>query len=147
MQKNELSFKKCFIVFSFNFIFFAFLMIINMGIENPYVFNIILIVFYLVILLFKDELFIITSQISFMIICYVFLDLLWIKTRLQAPLELKYIVDLICVVLIIKIISKSNYYKTVLKDKFFITIMLIEMLSLSVVIINNGSIYFNTSMQ
>lgn len=83
---------------------------------------IILLLVYSIFLLSKDTITIVKYQISYVLISYSVLDYLFNYTRLDIPLELKYVAEIISFILILKIVSNYKKYSYSLKDPIIIII-------------------------
>lgn len=83
---------------------------------------VILIITYTIFLLSKDEVEIIKYQISYAVIVSVIVDNIFAFTKLQMPLELKYFIDFISLIILFKIILNFKKYRTIIKDRILIII-------------------------
>lgn len=102
---------------------------------------IILILSYILYIILIDEKDIITNQISLLIVLNVFYDMLWRKTLLDVPLELKYLIDFMSIILLFKIILHRNKYKLVFKDSIVILTLIWIVISMIISFSNNVSLY------
>lgn len=75
---------------------------------------------YILYIFLMNEKDIVTNEVSLLIVLNVFYDMLWRKTLIDVPLELKYLIDFMSIIIIFKIILHRNKYKLVFKDSIII---------------------------
>lgn len=117
------------------FVFFTCFLGSFTGIFKFFIYGFVLIG-YLIYLINKDERIIVMHQLYFLILNEVMLDSLFHYIRIQTPLELKYISEIISLVLIANIIKNRKDYKNLLKNKVLITVLFIIVINIVLCIIN-----------
>lgn len=78
----------------------------------------------------KDEVQIVKYIINYAIISTIIIDYLFLYLHIKMPFELKYIPDIVSVLLIYKIIEQNKKYLTVLKDKILHFVLIILILNI-----------------
>ncbi|MFL0163634.1 hypothetical protein [Candidatus Clostridium helianthi] len=113
--------------------------------EAKYILYAIFGLIYILYLLKKDEIDIIKNQISYTLISYVVLDSILAHTKIDVPFELKYLSEIISIILIFKILINFNEYKNSIKDSIAIIIIMCIIINFIYVCITtrNLSDFFN----
>lgn len=92
--------------------------------------------FYIYYLIKKDERVIILHQLYFLILSEFMLDSIFHYIRIETPLELKYISEIISLVIILKIIMKRKDYENILKNKVLMLVFFIIVINIIITIVN-----------
>lgn len=95
---------------------------------------------YFFYLLNKNEVTIVLHQFYIMILNEFILDNMFHYIRVETPMELKYITEVISLILIVKILLNKNKYNNLIKDKVLIGTLIILIINSTIVIINNESV-------
>lgn len=120
-----------------NCIFFLVLLISSKFGDLKWIFYILFIGIYIIYLLRKSNVVIVKYLISFLLISSVCLDTIYIKTLINTPMEIKYVIDIISSLLLFKIIVNIKRYKLILKDPVFVLIIISIISSIVLFIIHN----------
>lgn len=94
------------------------------------IYPIVLFIYYLFLFIQKRDNDIVLYQIIMFIISTFILDIIFHYFKISTPLELKYIVEGISIVLFLRILINRKVYTDILRDYFFITISIIIIFSL-----------------
>lgn len=89
-----------------------------------YIISLIVLVTYCIYILTKDERRIVFYQMYLFVVIEFILDFLFQYTPFSPPLELKYLIDFISFILLLKIIRNKEMYTIILKDRVFQFILL-----------------------
>ena len=105
-----------------NLILFICLLISSRISDLKWLFYLIFIFIFIIYLLKQSDITIVKHQISYIFISYSILDFLFYFKIINASMELKYITDIISIVLLFKVLINFYKYKCIIKDSFFIII-------------------------
>lgn len=116
-------------------------LLISSRLPYKYLIYLIIILAYSIYLFTQKSINIIKYQISFMLISSPCLDMLYLNTGKTIPMEIKYLIDIVLILLCFKMLINSREYKKVFNDSFIILIIMTILLNCIICIINKGNIY------
>lgn len=96
---------------------------------------------YTIYLFKKNELEIVKYIISYTIITTVIIDYLFVYLHINVPFELKYIPEILSLLLVYIIVMKLDIYKEILNDSLFIIAIMIILFNFIYLISNDSNIY------
>lgn len=132
------SLNKVYMFFVFNTIFTILLLMINISSFKAYIWiPIILFTIYIFLLDIYD---LIINQIILLIDFNVIYDILWRKTNLDIPLNCRFIIDIISVIILLKIIINFKQFKNVIKDSIFWIVIIFIIFSIVISAVNKISL-------
>lgn len=107
-------------------------------ITKPIVYLVVLSIYFLYLLI-QNEKVIVIYQISMLLISVFIFDIMFHYIRIDTPLELQFVPEVISIILLLRILINKEY-KNVLLDPFIVISLGIIFISLFIVIINKASI-------